>query len=129
MAMPYARLVVQRTAHTQLGSNQSLIELANKLRGLIAGCLTCNDEGGKLQPTDVEVEIVDRDWRHVSGSHYDVTLTVFAKEYPSRKVNLGLYTTGLTKGLQGLLPEGLTGFVWVLLCPAAFVEFGFEKKE
>jgi len=128
--MPHAKLVVRRTAHAQLGGDQELVELATKLRGLIAGCLTCVDDGGNLQADDVEIEIVDRDWRHVGGDKYDVTLTVFAKEYPGRKINLELFTNALalTKGLQGLLPEGVTGFAWVLLCPAAFVEFGFEKK-
>jgi hypothetical protein len=128
--MPHAKLVVKRTAHTQLGSNQELVEIAIKLRGLIAGCLTCVDDGGNLQADDVEIEIVDRDWRHVGGDKYDVTLTVFAKEFPSRRINPDLFmnTLTLTKGLQGLLPEGVTGFAWVLLCPAAFVEFGSEKK-
>ena len=126
--MPHAKLVVRRTAHAQLGGDQELVELATKLRGLIAGCLTCVDDGGNLQADDVEIEIVDRDWHHVGGDKYDVTLTVFAKEYPGRKDYLIVHTHTLSLGLNGLLPENVTGFVWVLLCPASFFEFGFEKK-
>lgn len=127
--MPYALLTVDQTARTKLGSDRGLVSLATKIRDLIAGHLTSQDEEGRLKVDEVEVKIINRDWRHVGGEKYGVTLMVFANEYPNRRQDIEIMTLSLSMGLKGLLPDDITGYAWVLLCHAAFFEFGFEGKK
>ncbi len=95
-----------------------------RLRRAIAAALSCGDEGGFLALDDIEIEIKDRDEKkNFGGEKYDVKVIIFANEYPSRRASLRERCDEIQKYLSCILPETVTGYVWVLLSPAAFAEF------
>jgi len=101
-----------------------LRQFAERLQPEVAHVLTCDDEGGQLTRHDIEVEVRDLNpQRSIGGDQYDIRIVVLANDYPTRRADLFERSEQLTDQLQPLLPEGIHGFVWILLAPAAFVEF------
>lgn len=87
----------------------------------VSESLDCNDLGGDLTPDDIEVEVgtigpLDR-------NRYDICVNVIANDYPERKASLEVRRQHLQAALIRHIPGGLTGYVWVRLCPASFGEF------
>lgn len=106
-------------------TRDNLIELfCEVLRGLVADALTCDDPDGQLRNSDVEVKLEYRDPRtHFGGGKYAVQVVVFANDYPSRRENLETRCSELSEQVRSALPQGVRGYAWVLLGPAAFKEF------
>ena len=123
--MPLVQVLMNDAINEDLFS-----QYANGLRDLVAGALTCDDAGGNLASNDIEVSFRIRDEnRDFDGkTKYDVQITVFANYYPLRQDTLQDRTDHINRGVVDIFPGGLTGYVWVLLAPAGFSEFGIDKK-
>ena len=117
-------IVVTANRHRQELTDDFLFMFGQQLRTDIAETLTCTDPGGQLTAEDIEVKIEDRvPKRSIGGEKYDLQVTVFANDYPSRKANLAERGKQLKERVRHALPQTLHGFVWILLSPAAFEEF------
>lgn len=85
----------------------------------------CEDEGGDLNPGDIEVEVSEVGPK--DRNEYDICITVLANDFPSRRANLDERRRLMQADLAGFIPPDLTGYLWVLLCPASFGEFNKEE--
>lgn len=56
------------------------------------------------------------------GSH-DVEVVIWANHWPEREARKAELATQIGADLQDHVPMGNTGFVWLVLVPAAFAEF------
>jgi len=123
--MPLVMVTVNR-ARPQLADDSSCLRLASYLRGRVAKALSCDEKDGELTSDDVEVELSDYDpRRHIGGEQFDVRVMVIANDYPSRRENLDERRQSIERGMcAGDKMQDLKGFVWVLLAPASFGEFG-----
>ena len=123
--MPLAQ-VLANDGH-ELLTQEKLRKFSQSLRDLVAEALTCDDDGGKLSATDIEVKLNYRDAnRDFGGEVYDVQVTVWANDFPGRRANLQDRCSRLNQQVKVYLPSGVSGYVWILLAPAAFAEFGVE---
>ena len=120
--MPLVFVTANR-GRTELNEN-TLVELGTLLREWVAAELTCSDRDGDLTYEDIEVEIKQRRPRlDIGGERYDIQVTVFANDFPSRKANLSDRCACINERLQQWTAGRWRGYVWVLLAPAAFAEF------
>jgi hypothetical protein len=124
VAMPLVQITTYSGRFRRLSQQKFLTDISTKIRGLVAGALHCKG-GGELQADEVEVRIGELPfrWQHTDIGRYDFKMIVIANELPARKKGLGLSLEVLTRAVQALLPEGAKGYIWILLCPAAFGEF------
>lgn len=98
--------------------------LKDMIQFRLAQRFDCEDEGGDLTPGDIEVwvsEIGPKD-----RNEYDICITVLANDFPGRRVNLDERHQKLLADLGEYVPRDLSGYVWVMLCPASFGEFHKE---
>ncbi|OHA63544.1 MAG: hypothetical protein A2842_01845 [Candidatus Wildermuthbacteria bacterium RIFCSPHIGHO2_01_FULL_48_25] len=75
-----------------------------------------------LVPGDIEV------WVNTTGGFdvqaQDVAIVIHATDFEPRRARLKVATAQVAAAVKEALPLGLTGYVWILLSPAEFVEFG-----
>lgn len=101
-----------------------LVQLGHWLRLWVAEALTCDHPDGHLTPPDVEVEIKERHTRFsIGGEKYDLQITVWANDFPSRKANLKERCHEVQGRVRDWCAGRWKGYVWILLAPAAFEEF------
>lgn len=123
--MPLAQ-VLANDGHESL-THEMLRSFSQSLRDLVAETLTCDDDGGELTAMDIEVRLNYRDpKRDFGGEEYDVQVTIWANDFPGRRANLQDRCSRLNQQVKVYLPSGVRGYVWILLAPAAFAEFGVE---
>ncbi len=121
--MPAVFIVADRS-HEKLTKNRTLLDLGDVLRIFVAEALTCSDPGGQLTANDVEVHIFDR--RHllqIGGEQFALQVTVVARELPERRAYLEERSKELQRKFKAICPPDVTGYIWVLLPPGAFVPF------
>ncbi len=87
----------------------------------LAEAFDCEDEGGDLTPNDIEVEVSTVGPK--DRNDYDVCITVFANDFPSRKANHDERRQRMQDALAQHVPADMTGYLWTLLAPASFGEF------
>ena len=114
------------TAKRGLLRNGSRQSLGEHLANVVAGALSCDDEGGVLSSDDIEVRFQD-----VSPHTYNAkpfAIEIFANDYPSRRANLADRTARIANNVRNArsvprsVVKGGGGFVWVLLGTGGFVE-------
>jgi hypothetical protein len=120
--MPLAIL----TGKPEITANQERMRrIAEQTVATVATFLDCTDPGGDLTPNDIEAEV--RTTGPMDVGSLDLTLTVFANDFPTRRESLDTRKDGIAKAFSVLLQvEGFSGIrvgVWVLLCPAAWSDF------
>jgi hypothetical protein len=107
-----------------LSDDVLVLSFGYSLRKMVEFVLTCNEPAGSLTEEDIEVCIryhnADTD---LGGSKYDIQIRVLASEFVSRKGNLDERARLLKELVMKELPEGVRGYVWVILAPASFAEF------
>ena len=116
-------VVVKHKAGRML--DDMLADLADALTEIVADALhTPENKGGELSPNDIEV------WVQESGKHdidtKDLEIIIWANEYPNRLANLVDRKDRIVRAMRKFLADydrNLSGFVWVLLQPAAYGEF------
>lgn len=120
--MPLVSVVIGKKP---IFAEENLRRLGELIQAIVATELTCEDPEGQLTPSDIEVSFRYRNsQRDVGGEKYDIQVTVFANDFPSRKANLSARCEEIKHRLAGCFGTDFTrGFVWVLLAPAAFAEW------
>lgn len=109
-------------------------EIAFILPQFVAAELTVEEEDGQLSPSDIEVRVLPKSPEDID--HYDLSIVIFAQDYPSRRAKLDEARAAIISELEDALPlicdesdcftwypPRIKGFVWVLLCPGSFGEF------
>lgn len=105
--------------------NEDMLQkLAESLPGIVANALNVKEnEAARLTSSDVEV------WVQESGKFdvntKDLEIIVWANSYPERLSDLEFRKDVILKFVRWFLSDydrNLSGFVWVLLQPAAFGE-------
>ena len=120
--MPEVFITANR-ARSEL-TDEFLVGFAEQLRAFTAQALSCDDVGGRLNSTDVEVEIKDRDpKRNIGGAKYDLKILILANDFPSRKANLEQRGSQLKEKVAAVLAPNIHGSIWIRLAPAAYVQF------
>lgn len=74
----------------------------------------------RLTPDDIEIRLQESPF---DVRHRDVEVTVFATKFEARLETLQLRSDKMALDLQDVLPEWVTGFIWVCLVPSAFSTF------
>lgn len=115
-------LVIVTTPETRF-PDATLRDIAELLIDRVARTLTCDDPGGQLAPSDIEVRFDTRSSLDLGGERYDFEVIVFANDFPSRRQNLDERCAVLRDALRARLTPDLHGYVWIRLAPAAFAEF------
>lgn len=107
-------------------SDKDVERLGPILQSVVAEALTCDEEDGRL--TEKEIEVRFREPSSFDRNVSDLSVEVFANDFPSRRANLQRRTEQISNQLRirgRLDPTLCTGayagnFVWVLLAPAGF---------
>lgn len=99
------------------------------LPSVVAEALIGDEAGSKLVPSDIEVRvrvqgICDPIVEGSLAPKYDIGITIFAHDFPSRKVNLDFRRKMIASAVNPIVSElpDFKGYVWILLCPGAFGE-------
>ena len=71
-------------------------------------------------PGDVEIRLQESPF---DVRHRDVEVTIFATKFEARIHTGELRTEKMTQELRSILPNGMTGFVWLVLVDAFFSTF------
>lgn len=101
--------------------DELLGKIAAALPQIISSGLNIQENSaGHLGPEDIAVRVLGTSF---DVGHKDVEVIVFAQNFDARLASLQIRVNRMKSGLQKLLPNGLTGFVWVVLVPSAFAEF------
>jgi hypothetical protein len=102
---------------------EGLISIINALPQIVAENLTCEDEGGSLTASDVEVEEKEYGPHDINGD-FDFSVTIDANLFPSREANLDERARRIEEQLRAILPVDLPMkyYIWLRLFPAFFVE-------
>ncbi len=88
---------------------------------IIARNLDVPDEpSARLFPTDIEVRAQESPWNIM---HRDIEVVVFATRFDSRVKDGEIRSENMVRDLLVVLPQGLTGFIWVCFTDAFFSEF------
>lgn len=114
--MPLVRIVTK--VHVP---NQLRLDIRNAIQEIVARALTCSDLGGSLTSVDIDVEL-DFVGEYDLIKH-DIAITVTANDFPSRKKNHHDRRRYIQREVDPMIPEELTGFVWLLLSTASYGEF------
>jgi hypothetical protein len=118
--MPFAIVHVAKLPN--LGEEyDQLREALQSLRTIIAESLTCDDEGGGLVPSDVEVKI--RPAHHLDISDYDIEVEVEAMKFPSRLSSRKVRSRRIYNQFVTLLPPCYKNpSLWIKWVDAEFVD-------
>ncbi len=114
-------VVVARNPHVIKDDLLSVI--TQSLPFIVANALNCEDEGGHLTSTDIEI------WAQDFGPHdvntKDLEIIIWASQYPRRLENLEERKGRIINEIRNIRDAVgcfFTGFVYVLLQPASFGE-------
>lgn len=124
--MPLVQVLLDRTKpETRSSDGQFNKRLADLLRKEVAAALTCADPGGQITSSDIEVEITLKDpMLHFGGEKYDIQITVWAGDYPTRRANLNERRAQITRAISNVYGQSnLRGYVWIILVHSSFGEF------
>ncbi len=121
--MPLASIYIdKRNREKEDSFERASIFLQGSLREIIAEALTCDNPDGALTENDIKVNFVEQNpVFDITG--YDISIVIWANEYPERKENLDERTREIAADLKEILPLNLKCFVWVLPAPGNFAEF------
>ncbi len=109
--------------------------LGEKMKAAIAEALSIsNSPNGKLTVEDIEVIyrekrgeelFISDDSDEIERRRNSKALEVYvwAHDYPDRRATLVDRVAQIQGALRAMIPEGIHGFVWVLLSPTAFQTF------
>lgn len=98
--------------------------IAKMLPFFVADALCVVGTDGQLVSSDVEVRIRIKEPHDITA--YDLEVTILAKYYPEREVQLETATRQIADALKTATMGSIKSFVYVLLAPAGFVEFGSQ---
>ncbi len=101
--------------------NVHLKSLTSMLPNMVANVLTCADDDGLLKSSDVEVRVQDFGTHDVNTK--DLEIIIWANLYPEREAKLKKSRCCITNAVKEIIPEDLSGFVWILLQPGSFGKF------
>lgn len=73
-----------------------------------------------LSPNDIEVQFRRS---HFDVMHHDIQVIVFATKFEARVQTGQSRSDKIAAELQRVLPDGMTGFVWIVLADAFFTAF------
>ncbi len=94
----------------------------------VAQVLDVQEPGGQLTPTDVKVRVRLED--HRDTSNYQIEIIVRAKYFKAREKKLDEAAAFISQQLEAKVcafgDTRIKGFVFILLSPASFAEFGIE---
>lgn len=96
--------------------------LIEQLPEFVAEALTVLGTDGELTEKDIEVYVSNFGPKDI---HYRaIEITVFANDYPERRVNLNERRVNLVRKIQtyNIQLKG-AGSVWILLCPGSYGTF------
>lgn len=106
-------------------------ELFQKVRDALPGIIAKNLDVpehplARLVPEDIEI-------KHLGSAfdigHFDVEVTILATKFEARIETGQLRSDQMSLELEAVLPEGMTGFVWLVLVDAFFSTFGAKREE
>jgi|GEM_PF-6099547 len=93
---------------------------------IVSDCLSVSGEG-KLIPADVDIWSLPCSGEDCDPNDSDLQVVIFADLYPERVEVLQKAEEKIQQRLTAKLPARIRGYVWILLCPAAFGEFETRK--
>jgi hypothetical protein len=100
----------------------ALMKARQLLPDLVSRHLSVEGEG-KLFLADIEIWAQPCSKEDCDPNDQDLQVVIFANHYPQRAMVLEEAEVGIRQGLIAKMPARLRGYVWILLCPAAFGEF------
>lgn len=104
-----------------------LDNLRQRLPVIIVATLSVPGTEASLGPTDIEVKMFPFGPFDVSNG-YEVTILVFAHDYPERRDKVASMKEALSEAVAGCLRSGTLGFVWVFFGQTVFAEFGTRRR-
>lgn len=104
-------------------SKSKLVHLVSCLPKRVAEALHVqNVPEAHLTPEDIEVRVQEPDRFDIR--RYDLEIVIFASHFPEREAELPQRIRHISEFVGGIFHDtGLSGFVYVLLAPAAFAEW------
>lgn len=96
--------------------------IAEALPGLVSLALTIPDNPVE-ELTSKDIEVWVQDFGKFDINTKDVEIIIWANQHPERKENLLERCKKISDCLKDHIPNGITGFVRVLLQPESFWEF------
>ncbi len=101
--------------------DELLREVVAKLPAIVAEHLTVPENHlTELTPADISIRVQDSQFNVVEG---DLDVLIIATKFEARILTGQLRTDDMAAAVQGLLPPGMKGFVWVTLVDAFFSAF------
>lgn len=117
-------VVIQHEADREL--DYVVGRLSKEMPGIVARALDVEENpDARLTPDDVEVHVQKSG--EFDTNTKDLEIVIWANEYPERLRNLDERKDRMVKEVRAFLVEyrsirNISGFVWILLQPAAFGE-------
>ncbi len=101
-------------------------EVAKRLPYFVAETLSVQEGDGHLVSSDIEVRVRTKGPHDITA--YDLEITVWAKHYREREDRLVDAVKRIAHLVHLTTRGDCKGFVYILLAPAGFAEFGSQES-